>query len=552
MADRQHQAQLRDYLASLQPGRLPVVILAWVVPGGGKSRLPGILAERFPGHKLGWFVPRLSLQRQAVGDLQKHFGVGLRDAGNDDDPSRGTRGFVATHTALLKRPDLWQKELRQYPYVVVVDEPHHAKVEKDGEHRRLAQALAALREARPDVWLNMSGTLSTNDGTFIYGMEYAARPAGRVLVPKNSANFYVRYDRTTALQEGQIVPIEFHHADGPVRWRKVDEEERESRLSEVRPEDEGAAVFTALETDLAVQLFDSGIAHWRRHAGGWGKLLVVVDSQLRAKEYGRRLQALGVSFRLAIDDNPEAAEHIRQFRKDPDVRALVTCQMAYEGLDCPEITHVICLTHIRSAPWIEQMLGRAWRACPGAGKKQGWAFVPDDPRMNRVIRTIHAEQLEAIRDAGEAGGGGAGEPEVPTLALGGSIDAIRQQFLDDDYSSDETREDALDFVRSLGFRGDEPVVLALLAEAQRLKAAPAAAAPAAAPERTRAEQEKALRVQIARRCRRLSKERADRQGRDVDWGEVQRELWQRTGKYLKDMTLEELNDAWTLLADLDA
>jgi type I site-specific restriction endonuclease len=38
---------------------------------------------------------------------------------------------------------------------------------------------------------------------------------------------------------------------------------------------------------------------------------------------------------------------------------LVTVAMAYEGMDCPEVSHVVALTHIRSRPWLEQMIARA-------------------------------------------------------------------------------------------------------------------------------------------------------------------------------------------------
>ena len=40
---------------------------------------------------------------------------------------------------------------------------------------------------------------------------------------------------------------------------------------------------------------------------------------------------------------------------------LVTVAMAYEGLDIPAVSHLICLTRIRSTPWIEQMTARANR-----------------------------------------------------------------------------------------------------------------------------------------------------------------------------------------------
>jgi superfamily II DNA or RNA helicase len=538
MGDRRHQAELREKVAQTDSSQIPLLILAWVVAGGGKSRLPGILAQRFPKYRVGWFVPRLSLQKQAVESMQKDFGIVLRDAKNETDPSRGTRGFVATHHALMENPALWRDELKRYPYVLVIDEPHHAKVEKDGTHRPLAQALRSLRA---EVWLNMSGTLNTNDGTFIYGMDYDDGPDGRlILIPERSGDLYIRYDRMTALREQSIVPIQFHRADGPVKWKPVGGEEREERLSAVKADDEAAAKFTALRSDLAVQLFNSGVDHWRKHSRGRGKLLIVVDSQARAKEYAKRVQALGLSVVLAIDDNDEAEEHIKQFRADKGLEVLITCQMAYEGLDAPTLTHVICLTHIRSAPWIEQMLARVWRAAPG--KKQCWAFVPDDPQMNRVIHKIREEQLEAIGEEGE-GGPGPGTPATPVLALDGNVDAINRLFLDEGFSCSETRDKLVEFVRSLGLNGDEPEVAALLARLERPEIAPANG-------RTTAEKERDLRGQIADECRQIDRDIAGRRGAEPRFGETQGRLIRVTNKSIKDMNLEELKHAHTQLQGL--
>ena len=38
--------------------------------------------------------------------------------------------------------------------------------------------------------------------------------------------------------------------------------------------------------------------------------------------------------------------------------------MAYEGLDAPAVSVVASLTHIRSRPWLEQMVARATRVDP--------------------------------------------------------------------------------------------------------------------------------------------------------------------------------------------
>ena len=60
--------------------------------------------------------------------------------------------------------------------------------------------------------------------------------------------------------------------------------------------------------------------------------------------------------------------------------------MAYEGLDAPEVAVVAALTHIRSRPWLEQMVARATRVDPHAGPYEGQralVFHPDDPFFAR-------------------------------------------------------------------------------------------------------------------------------------------------------------------------
>src|SRR5213592_4580606 len=99
---RRHQATLKSELESWSSD-IDLKILAHVVPGGGKSWLPAIVAERFPGLKIAWFVPRVLLRRQAADAMLEH-GIKIWESDNDLNPSRGTRGFSATHQGLCADP----------------------------------------------------------------------------------------------------------------------------------------------------------------------------------------------------------------------------------------------------------------------------------------------------------------------------------------------------------------------------------------------------------------------------------------------------------------
>lgn len=516
-------------------------IIAHVVPGGGKSMLPGILAQRFPQHRIAWFVPRLSLARQAALGMMKDFSIALREAGNDINPSRGTRGFVTTHAALTMQPDLWRHELSRHPHLLVIDEGHHAKVSRSGEPNALAAAIDILPF---HVRLNMTGTLETNDSSFIHGIPYAEDDRGYAVNLKEMKGLVIEYPRARALAEKAIVPIEFFYHDGPVRW-DVGDGIKEVALSEAATGDESAAVWTALRTEFADQLLWNCIDHWREHGD---HLLVVTADQQGARKYHAALRLRGIAAGLAISDSDGAHDDIEAFRNGK-VRALVTCQMAYEGLDVPRISHIACLTHIRSTPWITQMMARAWRATKD--KKRCWAFVPNDPRMARVIEAMRAEQipivpLEVDDEAERSSGGGAkGLGFVP---IDGRADITSRAMLDEIpvCAESEIEHSISSIANQYNLPLDHPELVRL---GNTLRAEMSRAKPTTAPEaplQTVTDQEWKIRTEITKTCARADNFKG------LPFGTHQKRLWSRTGKSTTEMTVKELEHARSICAQLCA
>lgn len=524
---RGHQHALQRYLEAIDATDIPADILADVVPGGGKSMLPGLLARRFPQHRIAWFVPRLSLRRQAAIGLLKDFDIEVRESGNDTNPSRGTRGFVATHAALTAQPDLWADELRRHPYLLAIDELHHAKESRSGEPNALA---AAVNRLSYYVRLCMTGTLETNDNSLIYGVPYTATQRGYELNLDSFGGEVIRYSRSSALSEGAIVPVEFHYHDGPVKWEDRDGI-RESRLSEVDSEDESQAVWTALRTDLADQLLANCISHWRQFGD---RLLVVTADQPSAKAYHSQIRRQGISCGLAISDADDAHSDIEQFREG-GFQCLVTCQMAYEGLDVPPITHVACLTHIRSRPWIEQMFARIWRAY--TGKVRCWAFVPNDPRMNRVIDRIRQEQ-DAVVPLPQVGSGGAssGGGQIAFVPISGEVASVTAEMLDGAAGVDPLFDQVAAICRQWNLPVDHPMAAQFLSALR-------SGGVVQRRDLTVAEKETKARNEIAAACR-----RADRQ-RGTEDGTHQKKLFRHLGfKSITQMTIKELEHARSICA----
>ena len=161
------------------------------------------------------------------------------------------------------------------------------------------------------------------------------------------------------------------------------------------------ALFTGLQTEYALELLDTTVTDWRitKKANPRSKLLVVAATQKLAKKYADHLKlryALMPGL-ATIDEGAGALKAIAKFKRVGGDRTdvLVTVGMAYEGLDVKPVTHIACLTRIRSKPWIEQMLARATRHDPEAGhwdSQEAHVFAPDDGMMHKITDAIRREE----------------------------------------------------------------------------------------------------------------------------------------------------------------
>jgi superfamily II DNA or RNA helicase len=413
-------------------------ILAAVTPGGGKSLLPVIAAARLIAagvvDRICWIVPRDSLRLQAeeafVDPLWRAalgHALSVRAADNAPDPSRGLAGYITTYQAVAAAPDLHLAEFQQHRYLIVIDELHHLPALSDpddpaapaplSEEAAWSRAILPLIETA-EVRLLMSGTLQRADGRAILCLPYVRRRGSRTIrdIDLGCARLAViGYSRRQAIAERAILPVTFGALDGEAEWLDALEEKQSvPALSEAGMWAHDA-LFTALRTGFAEALLRTAFSDCRRHraarrralgvsleeeARGLGKLLIVAPDQATARHYGvivRRWVPNGAfqQVQLAMSDVADAPEAIAAFRLRPSPAVLCTVAMAYEGLDAPEITHVACLTHIRSRPWLEQMIARATRVDPHGGdyaQQRAVVYHPDDPAFRVFRRAIETEQ----------------------------------------------------------------------------------------------------------------------------------------------------------------
>lgn len=413
---RKHQREFLDTCrdwANLR--RVPKFTLMEVVTGGGKSPLPVIAAARLiPAGLIDavcWVVPRMSLQEQgedAFGDprfraLLNHQ-MEARQATNEYDPLKGKSGYITTYQAIASDAgNLNRDALRRRRFGLFLDEPHH--VEEGGVWHRAIQPLV---DAATFVVL-MTGTLERADGKRVAFVPYRRRKGGWEPDTTSSDEFpMIRYRRMDAIAERSIRRVEFHLQDGWTQWIETDGQTAFSQVGDAG-KNTRKALFTALNTDFAHQLLDATVEEWKqyRQHNLFSKLLVVSPNISAAKEHCKWLAAAGVA-RVGIatsDDHKDAPEQIRRFKKSnrelDALDALVTVQMAYEGLDVPEISHIACLTHIRSRSWIEQMIGRGIRVVRDWGDWESQfccVFAPNDALFNEAADKIRRDQSAFVPD----------------------------------------------------------------------------------------------------------------------------------------------------------
>jgi superfamily II DNA or RNA helicase len=440
---RSHQAETLAVVRAIARGEASGTrdVLAAVTPGGGKSLLPVLAAQALIGSSLCdrvcWVVPRDSLRLQAeeaFADPGWRTALGhalsVRAAENAPDPCRGLAGYVTTYQGIAAAPDLHLAEFRRHRFLLVVDEVHHLPAVSANDTPGTAPDDAAGWSAAIEpllalaaVRLLLSGTLERADGRRILGLPYRRAAGGREEVDLSAPGLaVVGYSRARALAERAVLPVSFGALDGEASWLGPEGETGERphlgphRLRAPAPnEATRPALFTALRTGFADALLRRAFEATRRlrtqrrgrlgiapgeAARGLGKLLVVAPDQAQARRYLDALRRWvpphqAGTMALAVSEERGAHETLAAFRLRPEPSVLVTVAMAYEGLDAPEVAVVAALTHIRSRPWLEQMVARATRVDPDAGPyeaQRATVFHPDDPLFARFRWRMEREQ----------------------------------------------------------------------------------------------------------------------------------------------------------------
>jgi len=405
---RKHQSDFKSVIDRIIKGGSARTIYCQVCPGGGKSIIPimaGRLITAGLADKLLWIAPRLSLTDQAEREFVNPFfrimlnhDIKIRQSTNEINPCRGLDGIATTYNAVGMDEGILFREFQQRRYILIMDEFHHVQ-----EDSLWHQKIAPLYDAAA-FRIMMTGTLQRGDDTRIAFVPY--RGSGKAATPhliENDHTAVIRYTRADALHEKAIIPLAFHLSDGSAEWednrgRKV----RVASLDKMNEADANKALYTALKTEYADDLLSHGIAHWQEHRRTHksAKCLVVTSNIKEAKRHIASLGSIAARADIATSEDSDAAQKVINRMKAGHLDVIVTVAMAYEGLNIPEVSHVICLTRIRSVPWIEQMTARANRidSAYGYDEQTGHIFAPADPLFKQVMAKIEAEQLPITQE----------------------------------------------------------------------------------------------------------------------------------------------------------
>lgn len=467
---RQHQQRLTDELENLTSAEFnqaisinkAFLILANVVPGGGKTKLATILAKAFYKMNVLVLVPRLTLAKQ----IDESFSAEKIDAyamikGWEDNPTKGMRGIICTHSmASRNAPRLaYYMATSGKDWLVIVDECHHLRKNKAEEIEGDTDlggniSAASIREyiyPRAKVIMRMSGTFSTKTD-LIDGVQYEERVVGDSTYYdpnwEESADIYIDYTRKQALKEKAIVPVKFYHMDGEAKFTKNGLPD-ELKISVENEREARDTLWAALKTEFADQMVLNALENYKGFVRSFpqAKMIVVCADQRKAEAVQKLIQQQSkLNVYLAITDNSNSLDEIDQFKSAKNGAVLVTVAMAYEGLDVPDVSHLVGLTYYRSDGWIHQMFGRAWRKT--SWKKLCHIWVPNDLMMNRIISQIRDEQIELteIRTSGGDGPGGGGGGDRGVVPLESEATDLHAEHLDPDAGIAESTNECLEML----------------------------------------------------------------------------------------------------------
>lgn len=362
-------------------------------PATGKTRLAldvAVARLRRDVERIVWVVPSDSLRRQTAEAADQHGLVITADFRNGAGTwSTDFVGAVTTYQQVTSAPALWRRKTSECRTLVVLDEVHHCSDENAwGPAIEEAFSPAGYR-------LLLSGTPFRHDGRPIPWISYDS---------EGHAEPRLRYGYREAVADGVVRPVRFDILDANVRWRDVTDL-HDLRLEDVSPDDEGAALRTALDplsgwVEGALRRADDELSRGREdypHLAG-----ICIASDIASAE------RLAVILQNTSGEQPVV---VHQHSTDPSgaiarfatstKRWLVAVNMVSEGVDIPRLGIGVYATNIRTDLRFWQMVGRTTRTVDSDDAHIATWVIPSAPGVQALAQRFAHEADAGLADADE-------------------------------------------------------------------------------------------------------------------------------------------------------
>jgi len=400
---RKHQIEGYERAMLVVQGRADKNTVAQVTPGGGKTLFASIFAQVLL--RAGFVtrvvivVPRDSLREQMRdGFCDPVRGLDLAIVSVSSRPTAkdifACAGYVTTYQSLGRGAKPHLDVLEGESILVIFDEVHH--LVDDPEISKWVAPAKELADRAKHV-LVMSGNLQRHKKERVPFVKYA----------DGAATSNILYSRLDALEEHAIIPLDVDLQDGDTTFTHRGETHQVTLSTAPTKKAERGAIKTALKIyEYRDRLLTRAFASWLEYRAHYyhSQMIVVCEDQKEAREVRDYVQKAHRQFdvALAISDEPQAHRTLRKFRTHAGYDVLVTCQMAYEGLDAPWATHMVYLHRIRSFPWMEQATARLTRFNPDCGlpweKQAAKVFAPGDKSWRKFVEHLRFEQSATYTD----------------------------------------------------------------------------------------------------------------------------------------------------------
>ena len=358
-----------------------------VIPGGGKT-MAALEACRTwmaagSDRRMIVIVPTDNLREQWREEAVK-FGIELQTKEFGTNFKDGFQGGVTTYHYVANNSALFRKLCSVAPTIVVFDEVHHC-----GDEAHFGRGITDAFELAKERLL-LSGTAWRSDGTPIPFVKY------------DGNGFAVgdfSYDYPRALNENVVRYLVFDYSRGIITNDITGDTQM---LSSDASDDEASRVLWRLLDARGefvreqIRQAHAKLLEVRETTPDAAALAACVD-QTHAIQVAEAIRDItGCVPSVIVSDSDMENDTVRSFRTSRK-EWLVAVRKVSEGTDIKRLQVLCYLTNTTSELFFRQLIGRVSRYRDG-DDREGYVYLPADPRLIRCAQNIEAAQVQALRE----------------------------------------------------------------------------------------------------------------------------------------------------------